>query len=156
MLTGYPCISLHQPYASALFLDVQGERLKTHETRSFPLPPKLVGKRVAIHAAKKPVGLLPPELETALCIALGSRWRQHLPLGSVLGSVRLMGAARMPIGCGQFISARHPGHPASVRDYHFGHWEGGRWAWQTDDPRLLPAPIPTLGRQGWFSVEFPP
>ena len=39
-------ITLHQPWASAL-----AHGLKKYETRSWPVPEKFVGHRVAIHAA---------------------------------------------------------------------------------------------------------
>lgn len=49
-MTGLPCITNHQPYASLIFTD-----RPEWETRPKPVPPKLLGQRVGIHAgAKRP------------------------------------------------------------------------------------------------------
>ena len=38
----------------------------------------------------------------------------------------------------------------------WGNYEPGRFAWETSDQRLLPAPVPCIGRQGIFDWKpFP-
>ena len=43
-------ITLHQPWASRIALGI-----KTVETRSWPAPARLLGRRIAVHAAKRVV-----------------------------------------------------------------------------------------------------
>jgi hypothetical protein len=154
MMETFPCISLWQPWASAPFLEIDGERLKVHETRSWAPPSKFIGKRIAIHAAKRSAPAVLGVVDTALQLAAGDGWRATLPRGCVVGTAILAGAFRMPHDTQRFVSSRYPGFPASVRDLHFGDWTPGRWAWRLDDPRPLAEPVPMLGRQGWFSVEI--
>jgi hypothetical protein len=147
------CLSLHQPWASALFLfDAAGRRLKIHETRSFPAPRRLIGQRIAIHAAKKRPG---PELSDSIDRALPAGWRDSFPFGAVLGTVQLVSCTEMNAAAGYHIHAAMPGLPDNVSDSHFGLWAEGRFALRTEQPALLPQPIPWRGLQGWFNVEIP-
>lgn len=54
---GLPAVSLWQPWASLTMLEVDGAMVKRFETRGFKPPSTIVGKRVLIHAAKKPFGV---------------------------------------------------------------------------------------------------
>ena len=122
-------VTLHQPYASLVALEV-----KTIETRTWPTPKSLVGQRIAIHAAKKPVRSVydygdgtysaktpPPGFEHTQdhCwewienVNYGGgegRWYWTAPLGAVVATARL--AACIPIidGHSKHCSYEAPEH----------------------------------------------
>ncbi len=143
-----PCISLWQPFASALFLRMDGARLKTHETRHWGAPVRVIGKRVAIHAAKK----IDPDVEgmaaRLLDRAVGENWRKILPRGAIIGTALLTYSRPQDLA--------YRCEPANGWDYEFGYWETSRWAWRMDEPQLFAEPIPWKGQQGWFNVEVLP
>ena len=59
---GLPAITLHQPWASLV-----AHGIKNVETRSWPPPHGIIGKRIAIHAGRTVV--LNPDHETVAAIA---------------------------------------------------------------------------------------
>lgn len=128
-------ISLHQPWASLIFLP--GDH-KAHETRSWPYPPKMQGERIAIHAAKRPPR--PAEMNPLLESGLLFGWRKF-PLGAFVGTTRLAGCW-----------STEEREPASELDRLGGDWTPGRFAWALADIRPLPEPVPALGRQGWWTI----
>ena len=134
-----PAITLWQPWASLL-----AHGIKPHETRSWPAPPALVGERVAIHAAARPVRPrdLPALLERE---CYGSNLPPYnLPLGCLLGTARL-------------TYSRHMSgvRPLSHADRIAGNWEPGRFAWRFEDHRPFVDPIPMRGRQRIWYAEIP-
>lgn len=135
-----PVISLHQPWASALFLP----DVKRHETRGWKPPGRLVGGPLGIQAAKKR-----PEVDEtldALCIGFfGSRWRDNLPYGSLVGVTQLTGFKEMD-------AAHAWGGAPTFLDYMFGDWSPGRYAWILEDRQNV-APEPMKGQQGIWSVD---
>lgn len=130
-------ISLWQPWAS---LVVHGE--KRIETRAWAPPKSLVGKRIAIHAAKltrfdalmsQPpfIGLIDAEL----------------PHGAIVGTVKLSSCIRMtPTNIVDFARRK----PLEVQ---LGDWQPGRYAWVLRDPRPFAEPVPWRGSQGFFNVD---
>jgi hypothetical protein len=136
-------ISLWQPHASLMFAFLDGVRVKPDETRHWPFPASLRGKRVVIHAAQRRVTR--DEGESALgdlCAKLwGADWRADLPYGAYLGDVLFGDALRM--------SEHGPLHDL---DELCGYWTPSRWAWRTTDPRPLPTPIPAKGQQGFWKI----
>lgn len=141
-MTQIRVISLWQPYASLIFT----RRLKRHETRGWPCPPKVIGQRVAIHAAlKKPSRAFGETDIGQLCAReFGADWRDTLPYGAIVGSVTI--AACYPTSRGAETEA----------DYLAGNWDEGRFAWKLTDPIKLAEPCRAVGRQGWWSTEWPP
>lgn len=138
-----PAISLWQPHAIALLLP----DLKVSETRSFRLPPRLIGKRTAIHAAKRRArpGEGWAEVDEAMEAKFGSRWQHALAYGAVIGTTTFTGC---------FATHEGPG-PAHDMDSWFGDWSEDRFYWPSQDPEVFSDPIPWTGRQGWFEVEVP-
>lgn len=136
-------ISLWQPHASLMFAFLEGVRVKPNETRHWPFPAKLRGKRVVIHAAQRRVTR--DEADCALgdlCAKLfGSDWRADLPYGEYLGDVLFDQPLRM--------SDHGPLHDL---DELCGYWTPTRWAWRTTHPRLLPRSIPAKGQQGFWKI----
>lgn len=130
-------ISLWQPWAS---LVVHGQ--KKIETRAWPVPKTLIGKRIAIHAAllTRHDGLMnvPPFLGLL---------DGDLPHGAVVGSVKLSSCVRMtPTNIAEFTQRQ----PLEVQ---LGDWQPGRYAWVLREPRVLDSPVPVRGSQGFFRVD---
>lgn len=140
-------LSLLQPWAS---LVIQGH--KRIETRGYRAPYWLKGKRFAIHASKGTDFMQaledvekdpmpdddPPEL-----VALNRYFRpllrgQTLPLGFILGTVRLIECER--------VGATLP--RLSDQERAFGNFAAGRWMWHLEDPRPLAEPLQARGMPG--------
>jgi hypothetical protein len=130
-----PVITLWQPWASLIFT---GD--KKHETRSFRFPAKYAGRRVAIHAAKRPIGPLTVGMSMLCCQNWGHFFKRDLPLGAIIGTVTLVEA--LPTDDAK----------PDVLDRICGDWSPGRFAWRLDDVRALPKPIPAKGKQGWWKI----
>jgi hypothetical protein len=140
-------ISLWQPWASFIAAE-----LKPFETRDWPPPQWLIGQRIAIHAAKRPVN------------ADNKAWAashgcHQLPLGAVVCAALLIGAYQ----CGDTVKEglvkilrriEMPEHahidPGGVPTDEFGDYAPGRWAWRLTDIELLDPPIPARGAQGFW------
>jgi hypothetical protein len=147
-----PAISLHQPWASLVAVGA-----KPFETRSWAPPASLIGKRIAIHAAKKPVWPNVVDLDSATLEAMESAlgvhgdpfWPKRMPLGAVVCTAVLAGA----YACDLHEHARLPGSrpleriPADL----FGDYSPGRWAWLLTDIEKLDPPVPAKGAQGFFT-----
>jgi hypothetical protein len=147
-----PAITLWQPWASLI-----AHGAKRYETRHWPPPARLIGRRIAIHAAARPV---PRDFDAALAQAVGSAlgrsdWRRALPFGAVVCTVVMTGGYRVGAPCasdGAAIDAAVPGSAplAALATDPFGYYARGRWAWALDDVALLDPAIPAKGRQGWW------
>ena len=83
-------ITLHQPWASLIALG-----LKTVETRSWPAPARLVGQRIAVHAAKRVVRRPGDPIERELPARWGDHWPVNIPAGAVVATAVLAGIARV-------------------------------------------------------------
>lgn len=139
-----PVISMWQPYASLLFAwdRDRGEFAKAYETRGFPLPPRLIGQPVAIHATAKfaPERVLTEPL-TDLCYDMfGCGYNFSLPRGAIIGVVEF--------GRPYLTASLRADQPPS--EIVAGDWSDGRWAWPVISADRLVQPIPAKGRQGWW------
>jgi hypothetical protein len=126
------CLSLWQPWATLVWLE-----LKINETRDWATRPG----PLAIHAAKKKFN--PDDYERAFVAQLeqdGVDWR-HLDYGCVLCIVDVL-------ACRKTETVREQ---ISPRERMYGNYGDGRWAWQTKMLRKLEQPIPFLGHQGLFA-----
>lgn len=128
-----PALTLWQPWACLIEI-----RAKRFETRSFPIPNRLLGKRVAIHAAARKMRLSDIDGETADAIgeAFGfCGWNYSLPRGVIVATAIL--AESIPA--------------ENVERDHFGDYSPGRWAWRLEDVHPVNPHIPAKGRQqiGW-------
>ena len=114
-------ISLWQPWASFIAIGV-----KPYETRHWRAPQRLIGERVAIHAAKRK-----PD-------------RDDLPWWE-----RVSGSAPLPLGafvCTALLVACHS--TGRVPSDEYGDYGPGRFAWELREVIVLDPPVPALGRQG--------
>ena len=138
-------ISLWQPWASALFTP-----LKRYETRHWPAPGSLIGQRIAIHAAKKRDGDVREFWSTldgheiAEFSKLGIFVLDQLPFGALLGTIVLVKCHR----------CEDLGIKPGSDDYEWGNHGPGRFAWEMADAVRFAAPVPCVGRQGFFNVEI--
>lgn len=147
-------ISLWQPWASALFaLRPNNAPLKPDETRHWPLPQRFVGVPVAIHAAQRNTreeqdfwrdNVLDTNLRGFYGEAfarIGVHKWSDLPRGCIIGVVVFRQCWRTT---GQF----------DVEDEiarEWGNYAPGRYAWPVATCTPLDAPVPYVGRQGFFS-----
>jgi hypothetical protein len=128
-------ISLWQPWAS-LWLSPN----KLHETRHWATTYR---GALLVHAAKKFVKDVDPELEDILDSEFGHHW--DLPTGALIGIVNLV--AIVP------VHTLPPEH-ADSDDYQCGDFSEGRFAWRRGTYRRFPEPIPYRGQQALFDVPY--
>jgi hypothetical protein len=140
------CISLWQPWATLLVLGP-----KKFESRSWKLPEKLIGQRIAIHASKKRTPyqqeLCVTEPFRAALIATGYLGIADLPFGAIVGSVIFS----------EPWNTTHPKFLAMLGnmpscELAFGDFSPGRWAWPVTKCHQLKVPIPFKGAQGFFNL----
>jgi len=137
-----PAISLWQPWAS-LYLTP----FKPDETRHWPLPPGKVGQTVAIHGALRPIprAALSHDLVRICNAAFGEGWFHTLPRGAMIGTVRLEASRKILSGMAD---------AGACANYICGDWTPGRYAWPGADKTVFATPIPTVGRQGFFTFDL--
>jgi hypothetical protein len=132
-------ITLQQPFATLLVLGA-----KSIETRSWSTTHR---GPLAVHAS----GTFPPRAR-ALCRKEPFRRRlarvgiadwSELPLGALLGTVRLLECRRV-----EEIDLDR----LAEEELSFGDYGEGRWAWFVDSPAPLPGPIPWKGQLGVFDI----
>lgn len=140
-------ISLWQPYASLI-----AAKAKRFETRHWPVPLRLRGQRIAIHAAvRKPTRAEVDHLNDDVAEALGfCHWHQRIPYGAVVCTAKVIGCYivtrwnnRKPVLSDRF----------EIEDDHFGDYSIGRHCWELGDIEVLDPAIPAKGMQGWWTWD---
>lgn len=121
-------LSLWQPWATLMAMGV-----KRNETRSWATTYR---GDVAIHAAKRVEQSIARELFHELGLPLPDQF----PTGRVLCIVNLNGICPITDMTAQLI--------ATARERLCGDYRDGRFAWVTDNLRVLPEPVPARGAQG--------
>lgn len=119
-------ITLWQPWASLIAYGV-----KTRETRSWEPPRGLIGQRIAIHAAARPMrhaDMAPSRIEPI------PREAFPLPLGAIVATAKI---ARVDQADGTHLDP-------------YGDYTAGRFVWTLEDVRRLRRPIPARGFQGFW------
>lgn len=110
---------------------------------------------LAVHATKKFVRDVDPDLEEILIDEFGPHWGRELPTGAIIGAVNtvavLASDGLFPPGCYRRLSAEQRD------DFHCGDFDPGRFAIERREYVVLPEPIPWSGQQGrYFDVpDFP-
>lgn len=152
-------ISLWQPWASAVALGS-----KRIETRHWPTDYR---GPLAIHAAKRKVlGELihygafwnwQGALRGTGASFGGPRLDEVLPFGAVIAVATLADCRPTEsFTVGELDTHRYPegdnGHLYAWTERQMGNFEPGRFGWVLTDVKLLPEPIPFIGRQGFFTV----
>lgn len=132
-------ITLWQPWASLIFAGY-----KRFETRSFRYPKFLAGQEIAIHAAAKFPALrhIGKELHEICYDAFGCSYNYSLPLGKVIGTVRLAGCYLTSLAA----------QCQSQDELVCGDWSAGRYAWALTDVEPFERPIVAKGKRGWWGL----
>lgn len=129
-------ISLWQPWASLWCNGV-----KVHETRNWATAHR---GWLMVHAAKRPISPVTNYyLEYITIDRLGKKWKQTVPLGALIGMVRV-------VDCKPTEEMR-PGFERTD-DYVCGNFEPGRYAWKAEAFKTFKKPIAYRGKQGLFNV----
>lgn len=144
-MSAMKALTLWQPWASLLMLP----GVKDHETRPWPCPPKYIGRRIAIHAAKADVPF--DEVSSKvhdICRRefVGAGWSNRLPFGSVIGTAIVAECREIGYLAKSFVEPD---------DYECGNFAPGRYAWRITDRVLFDAPIPARGMQKLWTWEVP-
>lgn len=130
--TTIPAVTLWQPWACLVEVGA-----KPYETRHFKIPARLLGKRVAIHAASRPCFVdFDQDTIDAIEDAFGRcSWNHWLPRGCITCTTVL--AESIPV--------------ERVAHDTFGDYSPGRWAWRLEDVRPVVPHVAAKGRQqiGW-------
>lgn len=146
-------LSVNPPWGDLIAAcDAFPELGKHYETRSWKIKP---GTMLAIYQTKGLGSEQTKQGFVARCAspffretlaALGYESSQALPRGAILATCRVVACHRTEV-----IRDR-----LSVRELAFGNYEDGRWAWELDDVRRLPAPVPARAtKQGLWTYRGP-
>lgn len=132
------CVSVWQPWSSLL---VHGWKL--NETRSWPAPRYLIGKRIGIAATKtvkreQLQAYGDPDFQEIYAMT-GLEELEDLPRGCILGTALL---ASCEIMTEEHLQA------LTEMERTFGYWTVGRYAWRLEDPKPYKQPIAARGSQG--------
>lgn len=137
-------LTIWQPWASLIV-----EGIKPYEFRGWPTPDHVIGKRIVIHAAKRPMRTA--EIAAALQLLerghddgmdaarafdlLEAVWRREreLPVAAALGSAILSPA----VECTVLFK--------DVPDV-----DPNKWGWPLSEIRRWPEPVPISGKQGFW------
>lgn len=125
-------ISLWQPWAELI-----ARGLKQYETRSWPC--EKLGE-VAIHAAKRKFRDADMTREARTQMLMDEVDPFDLAYGAVICVCNIAACVETEEGAGLI----------SRREFLYGDWSEGRFAWRLENVKRLPKPIPLAGRQGFF------
>ena len=158
-------VTLYQPWASL----IAAER-KRFETRSWPVPQKLIGARVAIHAGKT------VDWEAAERFGYkASSLPSEMPRGVVVCTARIYDSIRIVSDDAVSELERDfhhdNGYPRDQRFYglsstlmlpepipytrdDYGDYAPGRYAWELQGIELVDPPVPATGHQGFWELRW--
>jgi len=133
-------ITLHQPWATLIALKEKGIETRTWKT-DYRGP-------LAIHAGKK--------IDTEACAIpeVRNSLQKHgfvpeeLPTGCIVATTSLYDCVQMVNG------TDIPGYRIPSKEYSFGHFATGRYAWILVYTKKLDKPIPARGRQGLWKTNI--
>ena len=153
-----PALTLWQPWASLVAVGA-----KPYEWRGWEAPKRLVGKRIAIHAASRKVKRneiaelmidvrrdpAMTSLDAAIALPLLERWNTSpgaLPVSSVL-CIATLG---QPVTALQYAREKGIGARDSDRVDH------QKWGWPLYDIEVLNPFVPATGAQGFWDWKRQP
>ena len=164
-------LTIQQPWASLI---ASGDKL--YETRTWPT--KYRGP-IAIHAGKQ---IDPDVFQYLLCplatmdqlieCGITPETLDKLPRGAVIATADLVNvwrivyhpgtdvdkAKHISIGAESLTNDKHAPDFADIivpteREFSFGRWFPGNYAWELQNVRILPEPIPAKGKQSLWNWE---
>jgi hypothetical protein len=137
-------ISLWQPYASLI-----AAKVKRFETRSWRPPGRLVGQRIAIHAAaRRPTAAELDALGGIVGDVLGGYWHRRIPYGAVVCTTVIAGCYQVTHWNGDRPALSAIGE---IQDDGFGDYTTGRYCWELTDIAVYDPPVPAKGAQGFWN-----
>jgi hypothetical protein len=150
----YPALTVWQPWATLI-----AEGAKPYEFRSYAAPRKLWGRRIAIHAAARPIKRLEVQDLLVRCRE-DSAHRQALDVDIAIPILRrALGLPSLPTSSVvALVTLGTPIPPERVkemlandsdRDGHFN------WAWPMLDIERIEPPLPATGAQGFWTWRRP-
>lgn len=141
-------LTIRQPWAHCIF-----HHGKNVENRTWPLPGKLLGEFIAIHASAKMDSPVAQQSASELAgVDLGGE-KDWMPLGHIVGVARLIGEIQgWGHGSGYRIVGR--GDQQTIPDYdpRADKWLFGPHGFVLGERLLLPEPIKVRGRLGFWLV----
>ena len=151
-------ISLWQPFASLI-----AEGIKVQETRSWSPPHRLIGQRIAIHAAKRrPTKAflkdLPRIIHDDMYARYGYDWINVIPYGAVVCTAQLFGVAQLtgkrnPGEWGMEGVRINTGEHVQVFSDSYGDYSAGRYIWGLQYIKKKRRPVPMAGKQGLWRCD---
>lgn len=139
-------LTLIQPWATLAAFNEKG-----FETRSWGT--KYRGK-LAIHAGKKIdyEACEQPRIKAALA-RHGITKPSQLPTGCIVAVTQVFDCVKMVSDPTEKYGVKIPGYKLSDREYSFGHYAPGRWAWILANTKRTPN-IPAKGKQGLWNFDL--
>lgn len=164
-------ITIRQPWASLI---ASGDKL--YETRSWPTNYR---GPIAIHAAQKVDGdafrylTTPlPTIDQLERCGLTPENVGNLPRGAVIATAELVNvwrivyhpgtdvdaAAKIPLGAESLSTDKHAPDfgdyfVPTQKEMDLGYWKPGNYAWELQNVKVLPEPVPAKGKQGLWNWE---
>ncbi|QMV40232.1 ASCH domain-containing protein [Cohnella cholangitidis] len=144
-------ITIHQPWAMLIAL-----REKHFETRGWPT--KYRGS-IVIHAGKQIdlQAMTVPEIKNTLIKHGITDWTK-LPYGAIVAIANLSEVWKWDNTHGVLLRGKplHGADDLNVRnidekEYVFGYYDDGRYAWELDDIQRLSVPVEAKGQQGLWN-----
>jgi hypothetical protein len=151
-------LTLWQPWASLVAMGV-----KKYEFRRWKAPAAIVGERIVIHAAKRPI-----DKRRECAPLLADRARLSASLGTLgLDDIKRENEARaflvaalgdgwIPYSCG--IATARLGTPQRAIDLFAAHMDPSEidpdmWAWPMEAVEEFRKPVPARGAQGFWNWQ---
>ena len=149
--------TLWQPWSSLIAVG-----LTLTVTRDWPVPDALIGRRIAIHSARRQPRFSEWNFETSLAaISL------PMPLGAVVATAIVKQCVQ--VVCSGFSSviendpgpekvwvlsknAPEPYQPCQIDTDPYGDYSEGRWIWLLEDVRAIEPPVSACGFQGLWTL----
>ena len=145
-------ITLHQPWATLIALG-----FKDKETRTWAPPKRLIGHRIAIHAAQRSPFKLVPADDNGTYSFINVK---AMPRGVVVATARLAWAGivkshynkdeQAMVSCMTIPVVRRQKVFEHIPIDPYGDYSVGRWVWFLDDVQPLKEPIPAKGKQKFW------
>ena len=153
-------LTLHQPWANLI-----AEGIKFSETRNWKPPARLIGQRIAIHAAKR---WNKQEVEMLWNYYEQLDFEDMPPLGAIVCTARLVAVARVRgtewleimdgveqeflVGDFLYVAEGYEDRPAIQPVDDYGDYTPRRYVWALVDITRLTVPKPCRGYQGLWNV----
>ena len=172
----YKILTIYEPWATLLVHGIKKIETRPSKTNWTIDPDDIFGNNIRgkylIHAAKrwtKEQGNLTmkdsfrgellrlgfrDEYVNGIGGSIGRREIKFPYLGHIIGAIEIIKCLKIPQLASDSYDEIYIGNNGSFqisfKEYSFGDYKAGRYAWVTKNPRLLKNPIPYKGGQGYY------